>query len=226
MTHPRNGPIKFLIALILLIVSAPFIQDLPEGYVIEPILITLVMISAVLAVGDRRRVLVIALILLAPALAGKWINHLNPKLMHPAVYLGTSVVFFGFVVARLLAFIVRAKHVDANVLSAGVAGFLTIGAVWSAAYLTVARINPAAFTMPVIPGTPATMDASSAMYFSVVTLTTVGYGDIAPVSRVARMLAMVEAITGMFYMAMLIARLVSVYSSAPPPAGAPKDRSA
>ena len=49
-----------------------------------------------------------------------------------------------------------------------------------------------------------------------ITLSTVGYGDIIPVSEVARMLAIVEAIFGMFYMALLIARLVSLYSSKSP----------
>jgi voltage-gated potassium channel len=69
--------------------------------------------------------------------------------------------------------------------------------------------------LPAGPDAPATLDGFSALYFSVITLCTVGYGDITPVSRVARMLAMTEAITGLFYMAVLISRLVSVYSSTP-----------
>jgi hypothetical protein len=60
------------------------------------------------------------------------------------------------------------------------------------------------------------MNAFTSLYFSFITLSTVGYGDIVPASKVARMLAMVEAMFGMFYMAMLIARLVSLYSSKTP----------
>jgi hypothetical protein len=52
----------------------------------------------------------------------------------------------------------------------------------------------------------------NAFYFSFVTLSTVGYGDITPVSKVARMLAAMEAMTGLLYVAVLIARLVSLYS--------------
>ena len=57
------------------------------------------------------------------------------------------------------------------------------------------------------------MDRFNALYFSFTTLSTVGYGDIIPLSGVARMLAMVEAVFGMFYVTLLIARLVSLYSS-------------
>jgi hypothetical protein len=57
------------------------------------------------------------------------------------------------------------------------------------------------------------MQGFNAFYFSFVTLSTVGYGDITPVSKVARMLAALEAMTGLLYVAVLIARLVSLYSA-------------
>ena len=60
------------------------------------------------------------------------------------------------------------------------------------------------------------MNGFTGLYFSFITLSTVGYGDIIPVSEVARMLAIVEAMFGMFYMTLLIARLVSLYSSKSP----------
>jgi hypothetical protein len=212
----RYSAIELLVALGLLFVTAPFVQDLPNGDLMEAVLLTLVMISAVLAVGGRRRSMTIALILLVPALTGKWFNHLRPDLLHPAVFLSAAVLFFGFVVARLLAFVVQAKRVDTNVLCAGVAGFLLLGLVWTTAYLAVARSNPAAFNLPTASGAPATLDTFSAFYFSFITLCTVGYGDITPVSKAARMLAVMEAIAGLFYMAVLISRLVSLHASAPP----------
>ncbi len=218
----RYSAVELLVALVLLFLSAPVIEDLPGGDLVEAVLITAVMVSAVFAVGGRRRSLTIALVLLAPALAGKWIDHVRPQTLHPAIYLAGSALFFGFVMTRLLVFIVRAARVDANVLCAGVSGFLMLGLLWAIAYLTVARLNPGAFSLPAAPGTSAILDSFSAFYFSFITLCTVGYGDIAPVSRVARMLAAVEAIAGLFYMAVLISRLVSVYSSAQPTA-APAD---
>jgi hypothetical protein len=60
------------------------------------------------------------------------------------------------------------------------------------------------------------MSGFTGLYFSFITLSTVGYGDIIPVSDVARMLAIVEAMFGTFYVTLLIARLVSLYSSKSP----------
>ena len=216
MKTSRYSAVKLLVALGLLFVSAPFVQDMPNGDLVESLLLTLVMVSAVVAVGEQRKFLIISIMLLIPALAGKWLNHFRPDLLHPAIFLLASVFFFGLVIARLLAFIVRAPRVDANVLCAGVAGFLLLGLLWVPAYAAVARLNPHAFSLPAGPDVPASLDGFSAFYFSFITLCTVGYGDIAPASKVARMLAMMEAIAGLFYMAVLISRLVSVYSSSPP----------
>jgi uncharacterized membrane protein len=64
------------------------------------------------------------------------------------------------------------------------------------------------------------MNSHNALYFSFVTLCTVGYGDIVPLSLMARMLSILEAITGLFYMTVLVARLVALYSSEGPRPGA------
>jgi voltage-gated potassium channel len=216
----QHSTIELLMALGLLFVFTPFVEDLSQGDMLEAMLLTLVMVLAVFVVRGGRTTWVIALLLLAPALTGKWLNHFRPDLLHPAIFLVASVIFFAFVMARLLLFIVRAPRVDTNVLCAGVSGFLILGLLWTSLYLTVARLNPNAFTLPSGPGLPNTLDGFSAFYFSFITLCTVGYGDIAPVSNVARMLAMTESITGLFYMAVLISRLVSMYSNHPQAASA------
>ena len=220
MKPTRYSAVELLVALGLLFLSAPLVEDMPRGDLVEAGLLTLVMVSAVLAVGGQRRTMIVALVLFTPALAAKWINHVRPDLMPPVAFLIPTVVFFGFVVAHLLRFIVRAPRVDANVLCAGIAGYLLLGLLWTPAYLTVARLNPSAFTLPAVPAAPAKLDGFSAFYFSFMTLCTVGYGDITPVSRTARMLAVIEAIAGLFYMAVLISRLVCVYSTAQPAAKA------
>jgi hypothetical protein len=78
------------------------------------------------------------------------------------------------------------------------------------------RLDPNSFVFTLGPKSGQSMNGFTGLYFSFITLSTVGYGDIIPLSEVARMLAILEAMFGMFYMALLIARLVSLYSSKSP----------
>ena len=204
--------VQLSVSLALLFAAAPFIEDIPGGDLVEAVLVSLVMVLGVLAVGGRRRVLVFALLLVVPTLAAKWGNHILPNLVPPEIYLAFSVIFFGFMIVQLLRYILGAPRVDANVLCAGVSGYLLLGLLWVPAFVLVAQISPASFAISAGPGGVSGMRDFDAFYFSFSTLTTVGYGDITPVSRLARMLAMMEAITGVFYMALLISRLVSAYS--------------
>ena len=214
----RFSAVELLIALGLLFFSAPFIQILRYGNMLDSILMTVVMILSVLAVGGRRRTLVVAVLLVMPVVLGKWANHLRPDLVPAEVYLISELVFLVFVVANLLRFILRAPRVNTEVLCAGIAGYLMIGMLWIVAYLLVAKAAPDSFSINAGPAGQHSMDGFTAFYFSFATLTTIGYGDIVPISNAARMLAVMEAVTGMFYVATLISRLVALHTSNPPSA--------
>ena len=109
---------------------------------------------------------------------------------------------------QFLRFILRAPRVDFGVLCAGIATYLMLGLLWSFAYILVDGLVPNSFVFTVGPTSSHSMNHFNALYFSFTTLSTVGYGDIVPLSGAARMLAMVEAVFGMFYVTLLIARLV------------------
>jgi hypothetical protein len=88
-----------------------------------------------------------------------------------------------------------------------------LGLMWTVAYWLVDQMTPGGAFSYTSRGAQS-MNGFTGFYFSFITLSTVGYGDITPVSRVARWLAAMEAITGLLYVAVLIARLVSLYSTA------------
>ena len=94
-----------------------------------------------------------------------------------------------------------------------ISAYLMLGLIWPMAYWLVDQLTPGAFAFNATTGTKESMEGFNAFYFSFVTLSTVGYGDITPVSKVARMLAAMEAMTGLLYVAVLIARLVGLYST-------------
>jgi hypothetical protein len=88
-----------------------------------------------------------------------------------------------------------------------------LGLTWTVAYWLVDQLTPGgAFSFNTARGTQS-MNGFTGFYFSFITLSTVGYGDITPVSQAARWLAAMEAMTGLLYVAVLIARLVSLYST-------------
>ena len=213
----RHSAAHFLAALVLIFVTAPFIEDLRGGELIEAVLMTVVLLSAVLAVGGRRRTLVWASVLVIPALVGKWINHWRPDWVPPEVFLGAGLLFVLFVVLHLLRFILRAPRVDSEILCLGVSNYLMLGWLWAFAYMLVDRMVPGSFAFTVGPSSVRSLEGFRGFYFSYSTITTVAYGDIIPLSSAVRMLAMAEAMAGMLYVALLIARLVSLYYSKDPP---------
>jgi hypothetical protein len=209
----RFSTVGLLIALALLFIGVPFVEDLEGGPLVLSILFSLVLITGVLSVADRKHVLIVAIVLAIPAVGGRWLNHFRPDLAPPRVFLITGLLLITFVVANLLRFILRAPSVNTEVLCASISAYLMLGLTWAMAYWLVDRLTPGgAFSFNTNAG-PRSISGFNGFYFSFITLSTVGYGDITPVSKLARWLAAMEAMTGLLYVAVLIARLVSLYST-------------
>src|SRR6184192_3042674 len=209
----RFSTVQLLIALALFFIWAPFVEEIEGGELIVSGLFSLVLVAGVLAVADRKRTLAIAIVLAIPAIAGRWINHFRPDLIPPAVFLVAGLILIAFVVGNLLRFVLRAPSVNTEVLCASISAYLMLGLMWTIAYWLVDQVTPGgAFSFNTNAGTRS-MNGFTGFYFSFITLSTVGYGDITPVSRIARWLAALEAMTGLLYVAVLIARLVALYSS-------------
>jgi len=204
---------QLLIALALLFFFVPFVEEIKGGDLIVSGLLSLVLLAGVLAVASRGRTLTVALLLAIPAVAGRWINHFQPHLVPPAIFLVAGIGLVAFVVVNLLRFVLRAPSVDVEVLCASISAYLMLGLIWTMAYWLVEQLTPGgAFSFNTNAGTRS-MNGFTGFYFSFITLSTVGYGDITPVSRIARWLAAMEAMTGLLYVTVLIARLVSLYST-------------
>jgi len=208
----RFSTVQLLIALAVLLIAAPFVEELEGGHLILSSLFSLVLLAAVFAVANRKRSLAIALVIAIPAITARWINQFRPDLVHPAVFLVCALVLLAFVIGHLLYFILHAPVVNAEVLCASIAAYLMLGLMWTVAYWLVDQLTPGgAFSFNTGRGAQS-MNGFTGFYFSFITLSTVGYGDITPVSQAARWLAAMEAMTGLLYVAVLIARLVSLYS--------------
>jgi hypothetical protein len=133
-----------------------------------------------------------------------------PSPSEVALALG-SLVSLSLMAIVVLAQAFRAGPVNVHRIQGAVAAYLLLGMAWGSAYQLVAALSPGAFAS----ASTAAIGSRSWIYFSFVTLTTVGYGDMTPVHPVARSLAVMEALTGQLYPAILLARLVSLQTSRP-----------
>ena len=207
----RFSTARLLVALILLIIMTPFFEEFAQGDLIEALMITLVLVAAVIAIGGKRSELIAGALLLVPAIVGKWLSYAYPQTFPPYFFFGFGIAFMGLVVFKLLGYVLRSIQIDTEVLCAAISVYLLLGLIWALAYALLAQLSPGSFAFAANPHSSGRMDRFNAFYFSFVTLSTVGFGDVTPVSKVARTFAVMEAVTGTFYMAILIARLVAMY---------------
>lgn len=203
----KASGVHLLVSLVALIIASPFLAEFEHEPVVAAAIMTWLFAAGVVVSGSTRRALVIGIVLFVPAVVLKWLSAVNPALT--AWSAGFSVLLLGFVMMQLLGYIQRARRVDTEVVCTGVSIYLSLGIQWSLLYSIVAALTDGAFVRGMT-GEPVE-NGFELMYFSFVTLGTLGYGDIVPVSNIARMLAMVESMTGVLVLAVLIARLVSLH---------------
>lgn len=206
----RYSAIELLIVIAAFFVSFPFIEDLQSAPLIEAILLTAVLLSAIVTISERRRVLKVAIVLAIPALIGRWINYSYPEVWPPEVHLVGAIIFVVFIIANLLRFTLTAPEITTEVICESLCVYLLLALAWTFAYWLVAELVPDAFAFNASLKGTMTIKGFDGLYFSIVTLSTLGYGDISPVAKPARMLAAMEALSGPLYLAVLIARLVAI----------------
>ena len=190
--------------LIVIFVIPPFLPPGSGRRLPGDIAYALLLISGVWALGARRltrRVLMPVAVTTLAVNLGSWVL----PVPEPWV-LGTSLLSLLLFLVVVLGQTLRAGPITFHRIQGAVAAYLLLGILWANAYALLAHLRPGAFSGPLSPA-----DGPRAFfYFSFVTLTTVGYGDVLPVHPAARSLAMLEAVTGPLYLAILVARLVSL----------------
>ena len=182
-------------------------------------ILTVLLLSAVFAVGRSRRSVILAVGLAAPAIFTRGVNlFLDSGGMVIAGHL-LDGLFLGYVVIVILGFLFTEQRVTLNTICASLCVYLLLGVLWAELYSLAEVIDPGSFSFPlakdIYPGKMrfGTEQSIVPVYFSFVTLTTLGYGDIVPLSAAVRMLVSVEAVVGQMYLAVLVARLVGLHIS-------------
>jgi len=190
--------------LVFVFVLPPVLPPGTGRTVVGDVAFALVLLTGVLALSEHGlawRLLMSGAVLAVSVFLLSWVVPVAP----PAIRL-TSLLSLVLLLVVVLGQTFRPGPVTFHRIQGGIAAYLLLGVIWAQAFGLVELLRPGAFSGPVdVTGGPRPW-----LYLSFMTLTTVGYGDILPVHPAARSLAMLEAVTGPLYVAILLARLVSL----------------
>ena len=200
-----------LVALIGLIILYPLGANSRLGEILFIVMGALVYIAGIYLIARdyKSTVLVVAIALAASAL------EIASILLGREALFNMSVIFSSLlylaITRHVLHYILIRGPITADKLHGATAVFITLAFLWTGFFVVVENMEPGSFAFPDDPTIGDPWRYYDLLFFSFTTLTTVGYGDIVPVSDYARMLSITEQIVGLFFVAVLIARLAGAY---------------
>jgi voltage-gated potassium channel len=206
-----------LAALAAFMCLVPFVSEKGIGLIALRIGTTLLMAAAAYSVSERRWQLVVAVILATPS----FISHsLDPYLGEQtalSIRMGMSSALFFYIAVLISIFLLKQQRVSADMVLGAINVYLLAAIAFAFLHAFMEVLKPGAYLYrdesisAVLKGHPEVHALAFLLYFSVVTLTTLGYGDMSPAIPGARMLCSLEAVIGQLFVAVFIARLVSLH---------------
>jgi len=196
------------LALLALLIAVPFLGETVHGRILIGFVNVVVLVTAVAAVATSRVSFVIAILLGLPTLGFQILALQSGSPAQFALYWGFAAAFYAFTLVHLLQYVLRRDKMTADKLYGAVAAYIMVAILWAFLYGVLEYFYPGAFAFN---GTPKALNVAELIYFSFTALTTAGFGDITPVLMQSRFLTILETVTGVMYVAILIARLTGVY---------------
>jgi hypothetical protein len=220
---PQHRFTFLLVALVFLLIVAPLLQGTPLHGALYAMGITAVLITGLVANRGQKWVFRTGLFVAIAAIPVCWAaTFTGPNALDLSEYL-IITLFCGVTAAVILIAVIRDYMATAQAVIGAICVYLLIGLTWAMVYSTIEYIQDDAFKSPAY-DRQATVGEdrpsfSDMVYFSFSTMTTLGYGDITPRTELAKMASVLQAIVGVFYMAVIVARLVSAMSMRKPDGG-------
>lgn len=204
--------LSVLLALLIthLFVITPLSPDMHDAAeVVVAVMYTLVLFSAAMAIGMRGWGHVWLLALVVTEFGVHWLHVASHTQVTLLLQTSSGFVFSVSLACAILMLVMRDGPITRARIEGAIAFYILLGPAWAFAYKLVYLVWPTAFLVNT--GAPPTgAGLQPFLYFSYVTLTTVGYGDVTPVHPLARSLANLESLTGTLFPAILLAQLVSL----------------
>lgn len=215
-----------LVAIVALLGVRPLIGDIGAGNALYSVMAMFLLLLALYTIqvdellGDRDRLLkqrrnrgALGLVLATIAIVLRLSEIGTPSHLLAVTRSISWLTFFAFVTLTELRAVLKQRRVTRETISMSVSVYLLMGLTWGLFFILLYDLRPHAFSFGSVPPPPEQLANPVLIYFSLTTLATVGYGDITPVTLLARYAAVAEGIAGQFYLAILVARLVGMQMS-------------
>ena len=213
----KKLPLSFetlLLSFALMLFIPGIFQGSYGGYLSRG-LFTLILLSSLYIVGHNRKDLTIGVLLAAPAMLMNWAStwFLDLK-MQMLAYSLFQVVFLIYIVMKISGHLAAAKTVNAEIIYAAICLYLLLGIAWGMIYFGIVMVDPQAINLAVstevVDRESIALVLREVLYFSYVTQTTLGYGEITPASELARAFVIAQSLVGQIFIAVIVARLVGL----------------
>jgi len=200
-----------LISILLLFIVSPLVVPFRHGILFLNIFGAGFLVAGSYALSEHRRPFIIAIVLsiisvITTSLLLAYREHWAVLLSHSSI-----IILISFFSVTILGYVLGSGRVTADKIFAAICVYLLLGYGWTFIYAVLDELQPGSFSNLSFHGKDFAGRVMQLRYFSYMTLTTVGYGDVLPASPLARTMAALEAIMGQIYLAVLIARLVGLH---------------
>jgi hypothetical protein len=207
LTQVHVGRFLFLLAtMFFLFAAVPLLEGLVGIRLLIDIFFSALLISGIFAISDKRSTAIIGLVIAVTAFIARWSGYFLANPLVSALDEVLGGVFSAYAAIAILSYVFRQKEVTADVIYGAFCVYLFFGLMWAFLFSFMEIVQPGSFDIE----TPSTYGF---IYYSFVTQTTLGYGEITPTSGAARSFSALEAIIGQLYLAVTVARLVGIHIS-------------
>lgn len=199
-----------LASLLIYMFLAPFLIGLFSLKLLMNIFFSCIFLSAIYAVSKRKSDLIIITLLAVPSVFCLWMAYYDREYEYFLAFSIIGIFFTGYIIIVFLRFIYNEHTVNRNVISAALVVYLFMGILWCSMYTALEMLHPGSFK---VQQDWLGQNPTVFIYYSFVTLTTLGFGDITPMTSKAASLSILEAIVGQIYIAVMLARLVGMQTA-------------
>jgi len=217
-SHTQSRFLLLSVSLFAILLAYPFWSRTALGLATFDVMFWSVMLASIYAISRRHWSFFVGLLLVFPALASDIALYFfqGKMLLFSSCLL--DLVFLVFVTGVVIGYVLRPEPVGMDKILGAISAYLLIGLAWALVYGALELSYPGSFRLAQglaaetesAYSVPHWADLDNFIYFSLVTLSTLGYGDIVAVTRVARSWSAVEAIVGQLYLTILLARLIGL----------------